>query len=152
MPQLGRGQAEAQRSQSVDDSALHEHGAPVCVTLISNWSRRLEMRERFHTLAGPHLRRDLPVTRQGRWGRLALLQYPDYIAAPARDLAPAIAPGAYAVVPIDQAGWHMTEKLAVSDNISITALPAKRARAQSSRKHLATHARQLALQPRLRLL
>jgi len=37
----------------------------------------------------------------------------------------AIAPGAHAVVLMDQAGWHMTGKLVVPDNISIIALPAK---------------------------
>jgi len=37
----------------------------------------------------------------------------------------AVAPGAHAVVLMDQAGWHMTGKLDVPHNISIVALPAK---------------------------
>ena len=41
------------------------------------------------------------------------------------EIALAIAPGAHAVILMDQAGWHMTGKLDVPDNISIIALPAK---------------------------
>src|SRR3546814_6321425 len=41
------------------------------------------------------------------------------------EIALAIAPGAHAVVLMDQAGWHMTGKLDVPHNISIIALPAK---------------------------
>jgi len=36
-----------------------------------------------------------------------------------------VAPGAHAVVLMDQAGWHTTGKLVVPGNISIVALPAK---------------------------
>ena len=36
-----------------------------------------------------------------------------------------VAPGAHAAVLMDQAGWHMSGKLPVPDNISIIALPAK---------------------------
>lgn len=36
-----------------------------------------------------------------------------------------VAPGAHAVVLVDQAGWHTTGKLDVPANISIVALPAK---------------------------
>ena len=36
-----------------------------------------------------------------------------------------VAPGAHAVVLMDQAGWHTTGKLIVPGNISIIALPAK---------------------------
>src|SRR5579859_3180262 len=41
------------------------------------------------------------------------------------EISLAIAPRAHAVVLMDQAGWHMTGKLVVPDNISIIALPAK---------------------------
>ena len=41
------------------------------------------------------------------------------------EIALAVAPGAHAVVLMDQAGWHMTGKLDVPGNISIVALPAK---------------------------
>ena len=37
----------------------------------------------------------------------------------------AVAPGAHAVVLMDQAGWHTTGKLGIPGNISIIALPAK---------------------------
>lgn len=36
-----------------------------------------------------------------------------------------VAPGAHAVVLMDQAGWHTTDKLEVPSNMSIIALPAK---------------------------
>ena len=41
------------------------------------------------------------------------------------EISLAVAPGALAVVLMDQAGWHMTGKLGVPANISIVALPAK---------------------------
>jgi hypothetical protein len=55
---------------------------------------------------------------------------------------------------MDQAGWHMTDKLEAPANISIIALPAKSPELTppefaKGREHLAVHARQLALQPRL---
>lgn len=37
----------------------------------------------------------------------------------------AVAPGAHAVVLVDQAGWHTTNKLGMPGNISIISLPAK---------------------------
>jgi transposase len=41
------------------------------------------------------------------------------------EISLAVAPGAHAVVLMDQAGWHMTGKLDVPGNITIVALPAK---------------------------
>ena len=41
------------------------------------------------------------------------------------EISLAIAPGAHAVLLMDQAGWHMTDKLVVPDNISIIALPSR---------------------------
>ena len=41
------------------------------------------------------------------------------------EIALAIAPGAHGVLLMDQAGWHMTDKLDVPGNISIIALPSK---------------------------
>ena len=41
------------------------------------------------------------------------------------EISLAVAPGAHAVVLMDQAGWHMTGKLDVPANTSIIALPAK---------------------------
>ena len=36
-----------------------------------------------------------------------------------------VAPRAHAVLLMDQAGWHLTPKLKVPDNISIVAIPSK---------------------------
>lgn len=41
------------------------------------------------------------------------------------EISLAVALGAHAVVLMDRAGWHMTGKLDICDNISIVALPAK---------------------------
>jgi len=41
------------------------------------------------------------------------------------EISLAIAPGAHAVLLMDQAGWHTTGKLDVPRNISIIALPSK---------------------------
>ena len=41
------------------------------------------------------------------------------------EISLAVAPGAHAVVLMDQAGWHTTGKLEIPGNISIIALPAK---------------------------
>ena len=41
------------------------------------------------------------------------------------EISLAVAPGAHAVVLMDQAGWHTTAMFEVPDNISIVALPAK---------------------------
>jgi transposase len=41
------------------------------------------------------------------------------------EISLAVTQGAHALVLVDQAGWHMTSKLAVPANISIVALPAK---------------------------
>jgi transposase len=41
------------------------------------------------------------------------------------EISLAVAPDAHAVLLMDQAGWHTTEKLALPDNISILLLPPK---------------------------
>ena len=41
------------------------------------------------------------------------------------EISRAVAPGAHAVLLMDQAGWHTTSKLDVPRNISIIALPSK---------------------------
>ena len=41
------------------------------------------------------------------------------------EISLAIEPGAHGVLLMDQAGWHMTRKLEVPDNISIVPLPPK---------------------------
>jgi transposase len=39
------------------------------------------------------------------------------------EVSKAVDPGAHAVVIVDQAGWHMSPKLAIPDNITLMALP-----------------------------
>jgi transposase len=41
------------------------------------------------------------------------------------EISQAVAPRAHAIVLMDQAGWHTTDKLEVSANITIIPLPAK---------------------------
>ena len=41
------------------------------------------------------------------------------------EIAEMVAPGAHAVLLVDQAGWHMSMRLAVPHNITIIALPSK---------------------------
>lgn len=41
------------------------------------------------------------------------------------ELSARIAPGGHAVLLLDQAGWHISERLTVPANITIMALPAK---------------------------
>jgi transposase len=41
------------------------------------------------------------------------------------EISIAVAPGAHAVLLMDQAGWHTTDKLDLPDNISIVTLPSR---------------------------
>src|SRR3954465_10843793 len=41
------------------------------------------------------------------------------------EIAKAVAPGARAVLLLDQAGWHITKKLTLPDNITLLPLPAR---------------------------
>ena len=41
------------------------------------------------------------------------------------EIAKTVAPGAHAVLMVDQAGWHMSTRLVVPPNITIIALPPK---------------------------
>lgn len=71
-----------------------------------------------------------------------------------------VAPGAHAVLLLDQAGWHGSAELVVPPNITLMPLPprcpelnpAEMPRAQSRRERVAVHARQLAVEPHLRVL
>ena len=53
------------------------------------------------------------------------MPYADTPAMQARlaEISAAIAPGAHAVLVLDQAGWHMSSKLEVPDNITLVPLP-----------------------------
>lgn len=41
------------------------------------------------------------------------------------EIARAVAPGAHAVLLLDQAGWHTTKKLVLPENITLMPLPAR---------------------------
>jgi transposase len=41
------------------------------------------------------------------------------------EISQAVAPGAHAVVLLDQAGWHLSRRLVVPPNITLMPLPAK---------------------------
>jgi transposase len=41
------------------------------------------------------------------------------------EIAQAVAPGAHAVVLLDQAGWHLSKRLLIPANITLVLLPAK---------------------------
>ena len=47
----------------------------------------------------------------------------DAMAAHLIEISAAVDPGAHAVLIVDQAGWHLTPKLAILDNITVLALP-----------------------------
>jgi hypothetical protein len=44
---------------------------------------------------------------------------------PLAEIATRVAPGAHAVLPCDQAGWHLSERVVVPANITVLPLPAK---------------------------
>ena len=44
---------------------------------------------------------------------------------PLAEIAQAVAPGAHAVVLLDQAGWHSSKRLVIPDTITLMRLPAK---------------------------
>jgi transposase len=71
-----------------------------------------------------YLRRHLPETGQGRGSDPARLQYrsDEHDLA---EIAKAVAPGAHAVLLVDQAGWHLSARLLIPANITILALPPK---------------------------
>ena len=41
------------------------------------------------------------------------------------EISRAVAPGAHAVVLVDQAGWHQSKRLVIPSNITLVLLPAK---------------------------
>ena len=57
-----------------------------------------------------HLRRSLPREGQGRW---LVLPYcdTDAMTTQLQEISQAVAPGAHAVLLLDQAGWHLSPKL-----------------------------------------
>ena len=71
---------------------------------------------------GVHLRRDLSEEGQGRRAGHALVRHPGDAGA-SGEISAAVAPGAHAVLMLDQAGWHMSAKLAVPANVTLLPLP-----------------------------
>jgi transposase len=67
-----------------------------------------------------YLRCHLPETGQGRGSDPARLQNLHLA-----EIAKAVAPGAHAVLLVDQAGWHLSARLLIPANITILALPPK---------------------------
>ncbi|BDV37133.1 hypothetical protein DSM21852_03860 [Methylocystis bryophila] len=71
-----------------------------------------------------HLRRDPP--RDGKGAALILPKCDTYaMSLHLAEISKHVAPDAHAVLMLDQAGWHMTDKLDVPGNITILPLPAK---------------------------
>jgi len=68
------------------------------------------------------------------------------------EIAKDVAPGRYAVLLLDQAGWHMSNKLIVPPHITLVPLPPKCREIKPDRKRPAVHARQPAIAPRLPIL
>ena len=58
-------------------------------------------------------------------------------------VAAAAAPGAYAVLLLDQAGWHLSDKVAVPPNITLAPLPLRRLE-QAHQPTLAHHVHRIA--------
>jgi hypothetical protein len=67
------------------------------------------------------------------------------------EIATAVAPGAHAILVLDQAGWHVSKTLPVPPNITLVPLPAKSPELNPV-ENKAVHARQLAFESRLQLL
>ena len=44
---------------------------------------------------------------------------------PLAEISKAVAPGAHAAVLLDQAGWHLSKRLKVPDNLTLVPLPSK---------------------------
>jgi hypothetical protein len=68
------------------------------------------------------------------------------------EIATQIAPGAHAVLLVDQAGWHLSGRLIVPSNITLIPFPAKCPGVEPAGKHLAILARQLAVKSDLQIL
>ena len=71
---------------------------------------------------GLYLRRDLSREGESRRAGHALVRHRRH-GAHLIEISAAVDPGAHAVLIVDQAGWHLTPKLAIPDNITVLALP-----------------------------
>ena len=75
----------------------------------------------------------------------------DAMAAHLIEISAAVDPGAHAVLIVDQAGWHLTPKLAI-DNITVLALPPRSPELNPVENVWQIHARQLVVEPDLQIL
>ncbi len=72
---------------------------------------------------GLYLRRDLSREGERRRAGHARRATPTPWRRTCIEISAAVDPGAHAVLIVDQAGWHLTPKLAIPDNITAPALP-----------------------------
>ena len=68
------------------------------------------------------------------------------------EIATKVTPGAHAILILDQAGWHGAKDLKAPKQHLAPAAAAALTRTQPARKHLAIHAGELAVEPRLQIL
>ena len=68
------------------------------------------------------------------------------------EIATKVTPGAHAVLILDQAGWHGAKDLKAPKNITLLPLPPRAPELNPSRKYLAVHAGELAVEPHLQIL
>ena len=73
---------------------------------------------------GLYFRRHLPGRRKRRRARTTLLQQ-EAMALHLEEISLAVAPGAHAILLLDQAGWHVSKRLSIPDNITLLPLPPK---------------------------
>ena len=76
----------------------------------------------------------------------------DAMAAHLIEISAAVDPGTHAVLIVDQAGWHLTPKLAIPDNITVLALPPRSPELNPVENVWQSHARQLVVEPDLQIL
>src|ERR1700726_1198466 len=79
---------------------------------------------RPHDEFGLYFRRHLPGRRKRRRARTTLL-HSEAMALHLDEISLAVAPGAHAILLLDQAGWHVSKRLSIPDNITLLPLPPK---------------------------
>jgi hypothetical protein len=62
-----------------------------------------------------------------------------------------VAPGAHAILIVDQAGWHGAKELRIANNISLLPLP-PRSPELTAKRHLAVHTSELAVKPHFQII
>ena len=73
---------------------------------------------------GLYFRGDLPGRRKGA-GLVLPSCNSEAMALHLEEISAAVAPGAHAILVLDQAGWHVSKKLPVPGNITLLPLPSK---------------------------